>query len=165
MQTDRAAWVKYYSTVVTGLLAFFPKADVPRTLRRLKPLLPVDMAKATAHYKVIWIRTSTSNPIFTHDIWSHHDSTQLLIPHSTNIPEGWHHGFNSLLSCSKPTIGKFLNCLKSENSLRGCSQLISSICGGRFQKRGTEGAWLNMTSKAMWNFKNDNKKRGHNLLL
>ena len=37
----------------------------------------------------------------------------------TNIAEGWHRSFNSMLGCStsKPTIGKFLDCVKAEHSL------------------------------------------------
>ena len=29
----------------------------------------------------------------------------------------WHRGFNSMLGCSKPTIWKFLDCIKAEQSL------------------------------------------------
>ena len=41
----------------------------------------------------------------------------MLLPRSSNIAEGWHHGFNSMLSCSNPTIWKFLDCLKKEQDL------------------------------------------------
>ena len=46
-----------------------------------------------------------------------HDATALLLPRSSNIAEGWLHGFHSLLSCSNPTIWKFLECLKKEQNL------------------------------------------------
>ena len=32
------------------------------------------------------------------------------------LAEGWHHGFHSMLSCNNPTIWKFLDCLKAEQS-------------------------------------------------
>ena len=38
------------------------------------------------------------------------------MPRSTNIAEGWHTGFNSMLGCSKPTICKFLDCVTAEQS-------------------------------------------------
>ena len=31
--------------------------------------------------------------------------------------EGWHRGFNSMLRCSNPTIWKFPDCVKAEQSL------------------------------------------------
>ena len=40
-----------------------------------------------------------------------------MIPRSSNIAEGWHHGFHSMLSCYNPTLWKFLDALKSEQAL------------------------------------------------
>ena len=51
------------------------------------------------------------------DMWNQHEAAQMRIPRSSNIAEGWHHGFHSMLSCSKPTIWKFLDCLKAEQAL------------------------------------------------
>ena len=31
--------------------------------------------------------------------------------------EGWHHGFNAMMSCSNPSIWKFLQCLKNEQNI------------------------------------------------
>ena len=62
-------------------------------------------------------RTSTTRPHFSHDMWNQHDASLMLIPRSSNIAEGWHHGFNSMLSCSNPTMWRFLDCLKAEQSL------------------------------------------------
>ena len=50
-------------------------------------------------------------------MWNQHEAAQMRIPRSSNIAEGWHHGFHSMLSCSKPTIWKFLDCLKAEQAL------------------------------------------------
>ena len=47
--------------------------------------------------------------------WSAHGRN--LLPRSTNIAEGWHRGFNSILGCTKPTIWKFLDYVKAEQSL------------------------------------------------
>ena len=81
------------------------------------PLLPVDMAEFASYYENTWIGTSTCNPLNSHDMWNQHDASQLMIPRSSNIAEGWHHGFHSTMSCSKPTIWKFFDCLKLEQDL------------------------------------------------
>lgn len=100
-----------------GAIAFVPECDVPRVWRHLKPLLPPDMVTFASYYESTWVGTSSSNPHFSHSIWNFYDSTLMLLPRSTNIAEGWHHGFNSMLSCHNPTLWKFLDCLKSEQDL------------------------------------------------
>ena len=54
---------------------------------------------------------------FARSEWNLHDSTKMLLPRSSNLAEGWHHGFHSMLSCNNPTIWKLLDCLKAEQSL------------------------------------------------
>ena len=93
------------------------ETDVPRIWRHLKPLLPIDMAEFASYYENTWIGTSTTNPNFAPHMWNQHEAAQMRIPRSSNIAEGWHHGFHSMLSCSKPTIWKFLDCLKAEQAL------------------------------------------------
>ena len=88
-----------------------------RIWRHLKPLLPIDMAEFASYYENTWIGTSTTNPNFAPHMWNQHEAAQMRIPRSSNIAEGWHHGFHSMLSCSKPTIWKFLDCLKAEQAL------------------------------------------------
>ena len=96
----------------------FVLGDVlPTAWRHLKPLLPADMSTFVDYYEYTWIGSSHREPIFSHDRWNQHDATALLLPRSSNIAEGWHHGFNSMLSCSNPTIWKFLDCLKKEQDL------------------------------------------------
>ncbi|KAL5252392.1 hypothetical protein ACHWQZ_G015232 [Mnemiopsis leidyi] len=41
----------------------------------------------------------------------------LRVTRSSNIAEGWHHGFHSLMGCSNPTIRIFLDFLKKEQNL------------------------------------------------
>ena len=86
-------------------------------LETLKPLLPADMSTFVDYYEYTWIRSSHRKHIFSNNRWNQHDATALLLPRSSNIAEGWHHGFNSMLSCSNPTIWKFLHCLKKEQDL------------------------------------------------
>ena len=100
-----------------GAIAFVPEQDVEQTWRLLKPLLPADMDSFSSYYERTWIGSSTQNPLFAKEMWNQHDASQMLLPRSTNIAEGWHRGFNSMLSCSNPTLWKFLDCLKAEQSL------------------------------------------------
>ena len=58
-----------------------------------------------------------NRPIFAHDMWNQNTASRSLLPRSTNIAEGWHRGFNSMLGCSNPAIWKFLDCVKVEQSL------------------------------------------------
>ena len=77
------------------------------------------LRRCNSYYENSPIGTSTTNPNFALHTWNQHEAAQMMIPRSSNIPEGWHHGFHLLLSCSKPTIWRFLdcNCLKAEQAL------------------------------------------------
>ena len=97
-----------------GALAFFPVEEVERVWRTLKPLIPADMVSFISYFESTWVGTSTTSPLFSHDMWNQHDASLMLIPRSSNIAEGCHHGFHSMLSCSNPTLWKFLDALKSE---------------------------------------------------
>ena len=46
-----------------------------------------------------------------------HDASLMRLPRSSNIAEGWHHGFNIMLSCNHPTIWKFMEALTKEHNL------------------------------------------------
>ena len=100
-----------------GALAFVPEDDVRRVWRLLKPLIPDDMLQFVSYYEITWIGTSAADPLFSLDLWNFHDSTLMLLPRSTNLAEGWHHGFKSMLSCHNPTTWRFLDCLKAEQDL------------------------------------------------
>jgi len=49
------------------------------------------------------------------------------LPRTNNNIEGWHNGFSALLTSSRPTIWKFINCLKKEESINkmAIEQLIA----------------------------------------
>ena len=100
-----------------GAIAFVPAEDVDQTWRHLKPLLPADMANFAFYYENTWIGSSTTAPNFAHDMWNQHDASIMRLPRSSNIAEGWHNGFAQMLSCTNPSIWKFLDCLRSEQSL------------------------------------------------
>ena len=75
--------------------------------RFLKPLIPADMDDFVNYFERTWIGTSTQGPRFEHSKWNHYDDIQPLLPRSSNIVEGWHHGFHSMMGCTYPTIWKF----------------------------------------------------------
>ena len=100
-------------------------------IRRIPALFNDKHFIITCHYMVLsasgrkswrgklWRLTFLPNALLLipHDMWNQHDASLMLIPRSSNIAEGWHHGFHSMLSCSNPTLWKFLDALKSEQAL------------------------------------------------
>ena len=57
------------------------------------------------------------HPLFAIPSLNQHDASLIRLPRSSDIAEGWHHGFNSMLSCNHPTIWKFMEALKKEHNL------------------------------------------------
>ena len=102
---------------MVGAIAFVPEEDADDTWRLLKPLLPPDMIEFTRYYEATWIGSSGNRPTFAHEMWNQNAAGRSLLPRSTNIAEGWHRGFNSMLGCWNATIWKFLDCVKAEQSL------------------------------------------------
>ena len=102
---------------MVSALPFVPEDVIPTAWRHLKPLMPNDMSSFVDYYEYTWVGNSYRAPIFPPNRWNQHDAAALLLPRSSNIAEGWHHGFNSMLSCSNPTIWKFLDCLKKEQDI------------------------------------------------
>jgi len=104
--------------------------------------LPIDRAELASYYENTLIGTSISNPNFAPQMWNQHEATQMMIQCSSNIPEGWHHGFHSMLSCSKPTIWKFLDRLKAKPALTDVKKT---------QKRRAGTTWATCTQMdALW---------------
>ena len=102
---------------MVGVIAFVPEEDADDTWKLLKPLLPPDMIEFTRYYEATWIGSSGNRPTFAHEMWNQNAAGRSLFQRSTNIAESWHQGFNSMLRCSNPTIWKFLDCVKAEQSL------------------------------------------------
>ena len=122
-----------------GSIAFVPEEDVPTAWRFLKPLLPADMTEFGDYFESTWIGTSSRNPTFAHYMWNLHDSTKMLLPRSSSISEGWHHGFHFMIPCSHSTIWKFLDCLKSEQDLTDV-KLTKRLCREAQKRRAAK--WI-----------------------
>ena len=88
-------WFNTWSDIIhakIGAMAFVPAEEVERGLwRTLKPLLRADMVSFISFFESTWVGTSTTSPLFSHDMWNQHDTSLMLIPRSSNIAEGWHH--------------------------------------------------------------------------
>ena len=69
------------------------------------------------YYERTWICTPGTPPIFSPWMWNHHESVLAQLPRSSNIAEGWHNGFSSIVNRPNPTIWHFLDCLKLEQGL------------------------------------------------
>ena len=69
------------------------------------------------YFEYTWIGTTRQRALFPPSAWNHHDASLALLPRSSNMAEGWHNGFRSLVRCSNPTIWSFLDALKLEQGL------------------------------------------------
>ena len=69
------------------------------------------------YFEYTWIGTTGQRALFPPSAWNHHDASLALLPRSSNMAEGWHNGFRSLVRCSNPTIWSFLDALKLEQGL------------------------------------------------
>ena len=106
---------KYYKLI--SALPFVPEDDVLDAWLQLRPLLPVDLTAFASYVEYTWVGSRSSSPLFSIPSWNQHDASLMKLPRSTNMAEGWHHGFNSMLSCTHPSMWKFLDALKKEHNL------------------------------------------------
>ena len=100
-----------------GTLPFLPIEDVVDAWIELKPTIPFDMDDFSRYFEYTWIGTTGQRALFRPSAWNHHDASLALLPRSSNMAEGWHNGFRSLVRCSNPTIWSFLDALKLEQGL------------------------------------------------
>jgi len=63
------------------------------------------------------LRHRRRSPRYAIDLWNCHDAVVDGIPKTNNNIEGWHRRFSSLIGASHPTIWKFIDALKKEESL------------------------------------------------
>ena len=63
-----------------GSPGFVPVKEVERVWRTLKSLIPADMVSFISYFESTWVGTSTTSPLFSHDMWNQHDASLMLIP-------------------------------------------------------------------------------------
>ena len=64
-----------------------------------------------------WFGTSSSDPLYDKLGWNQWDATIRGLPRSSNLAEGRHNGFKSIVNCTNPTIWNFMDALQLEHSL------------------------------------------------
>ena len=106
---------KYYKLITA--LPFVAEDDVLDAWLQLRSQLPSDLAAFASYVEYTWIGSRSSSLLFPIPSWNQHDASLVKLPRSTNMAEGWHHGFNSMLSCSHPSIWRLLEALKMEQNL------------------------------------------------
>ncbi|XP_022161380.1 uncharacterized protein LOC111027331 [Myzus persicae] len=74
-----------------------------------------------SYFEDTWIgrpnRRRRRNPRFPISLWNCFRSTISGLPRTNNYVEGWHRGFNNLLSSCHPTIWKFIEAIQKQQSL------------------------------------------------
>ena len=108
-------------------LAFVPKDDVITVFDELMDSEfyidnSVDLREFLHYFEDTWIgrparRGGRSAPLYPIELWNVHAQVVEDLPRTNNSVEGWHRGFSHLLSANHPTIWKFIDGLKKEQSL------------------------------------------------
>ena len=76
------------------------------------PFVLPDMAVFAGYMDYTWLGTSSSDFLFDKLVWNQWDATICGLPRSSNLAEGWHNGFKSIVNCTNPTIWSFMDALK-----------------------------------------------------
>ena len=81
-------------------------------------------------------RRCRRSPIFDIDIWNVYSRVLDDLPKSNNSVEGWHHRFQSSLTCEHPNIWVFLKILQKEQGLQDAMrEQMSSGHSSQIQKK------------------------------
>jgi hypothetical protein len=117
-------------------LAFVPTADVVTAFEDLtqRCQYPDDAQPVVDYFEDTWIGrpirgSRRRQPLFAHEVWNCYNSVNDNIPKTNNSVEGWHRSFNEMVSCNHPTIWKFINALKLEQSRNDL--MIEQFIAGR----------------------------------
>lgn len=97
--------------------AFEELAESPYFLKELQLLQPL-----LDYFEDTWVgRPQRHNrrrpPLYQHSLWNCYNAVKDGLPKTNNAVEGWHLSFSHLLGADHPTIWKFINGLKHEQSL------------------------------------------------
>jgi len=75
----------------------------------------------TDYFEDTWIgrprRGRRRAPSFPHDLWNCYQATADGLARTNNAVEGWHRRFSALLGADHPTIWRFINAIKEEQSV------------------------------------------------
>ena len=113
--------------ILIAALAFIPAADVIEVFEQFidSPFFKdheEEIRELVNYFEDNWIgrparRGGRSASIFPVTLWNVHDQVVHDLPRTNNSVEGWHRGFSQLLGAYHPTIWKFIDGLKKEQSM------------------------------------------------
>lgn len=61
------------------------------------------------------------NPRFPIELWNAYENTLMIRGRTNNAMEGWHNAFGQIVNCSHPSLWKFIECLKIDESYTALS--------------------------------------------
>ena len=86
-----------------------------------------DELRLLSYFETTWIGAPAGGrrlpPLFPHHMWNVLDRSSTGASRTTNALEAYHHTFNSLLACQKPTIWKLLPSLQAQQNLSRSTML------------------------------------------
>ena len=114
-------------------ISHVPTADVQDTFDTLVEQMPdvEHMDELVTYFEHTYVRGRRQRgrgenygpPLFSHDVWNQHDAAGAGIARTTNTCEGWHHGVQSLMQCSHPTMWRFIEGLRRDQAVQLASFL------------------------------------------
>ena len=103
-------------------LAFCPKNKVTAAFETLYEIILEEAIPIMDYFEDTYIgkphRRRRRSPIFDIDIWNMYSRVSNDLSKSNNSVEGWHHSFQSSLTCDHPNIWVFLRILQKEQGLQ-----------------------------------------------
>ena len=101
-------------------LAFVPVSDVVATFESLAKIFLNDELPLLSYFESTWIGQSVGGrrlpPMFPHHMWNVLGRAGTGSTRTTNVLESYHHSFNSLLSCTLPTVWKLFESLAAQQN-------------------------------------------------
>jgi hypothetical protein len=121
-------------------ISHVPISDVIETFEILVDVMPQNeyVDEVVTYFEHTYIRgrrlrgrgDNYAVPIFGHDIWNQRDSAAEGIARTNNVCEGWHNGVHSLITCSHPSMWRFIEGLKRDSVLQ-LSSFLQGATGVR----------------------------------
>ena len=107
---------------IISALAFCPKNKVTSAFETLSEINLEEAISIMDYFVDTYIgkphRRRRRSPIFDIDIWNMYSRVSNDLSKSNNSVDGWHHSFQSILTCDHPNIWVFLRILQKEQGLQ-----------------------------------------------
>lgn len=115
-------------------LAFLPTNEVSRAFETLQEEAPDQIVPIFDFFEDTYIgrpqRRQRRQPMFPRPLWNMHERTVQGLPRTNNAVEAWHRAFQGSMTCQHPTLWRFIETLRREQSLQEAT-LAQAVAGGR----------------------------------